>query len=460
VDCEAGLASCGGLNRCDSWLLDSEHCGSCGEDCSDASRFGWCDAAAECRALSCRPGLADCDAEPADCETELGASSGCGPAFIRTTTLAADYEWLATTSDGRSLARKEGVLYRVAPSGEVLWAYSLPDAEVYAAAMTADGLTYAIGHRLRVNGEDMVDLGVFVTQLSAVGQSLWTRELVPSPGAGQAVYQAMAVDGAGQVSFAVTLSGEVDVDPTTLTDMESFPRRETWLFDLTPQGEVSWVRALAGGDCSVEVEHLAFQSGQLLMAGSAACDLGDGTAPPDEDPTSFVARLSAAGEPERVRWLSGAVLDEGALAVDVGGDGLAVSGSVWSELRLDDSDPVLASVHVPQAFVARFSSSLDLSWLKVSSLVKTLAAGPDGGVLAMMSPQPAALSPVLTLWRSDGTSAWSIVTGCHSATALGATSAGFAVRAMGRNSNDSCDLDPGPATVTTPENEVVILYGY
>jgi Stigma-specific protein, Stig1 len=460
VDCDEGLAACGGLNLCDSWLLDSAHCGSCGQGCSDASRFGWCDAAAECQALSCRPGLADCDSKPADCETELATTTGCGPTFLRTTTLASDYDWLATTSDGSSLARNGGGLYRVAPSGDVAWSYSLPDADVYAATTTADGLTYAIGHRVWVTGEDAAYSGVFVAQLGADGQPRWTRELVPNVGAGQAIYEAMAVDDAGRVFFAASLSGEVDVDPTPLTDLQSFPSRETWLFELTPQGELASATALAGGDCSVRVEHLAFQSGKLLMTGSAACELGDGAARPNGDSSSFVARLGAAGQLERVRWLGDVELQEGAFAVDLGGDGLALSGTVFSELRLDDSAPVLASVHQPRAFVARFSSSLDLSWLKVSSGVKALAPGPDGAVLAMMTPEPSTFSPLLTLWRSDGSSAWSMEAGCHYVNALGPSGAGFAVRATGLNSNASCDLDPGPSTATTPEGQVVIQYAY
>jgi hypothetical protein len=459
VDCESGMADCDGTNRCNVSLLATAHCGACGNDCSTADSFGWCAPQDTCETLACKAGYADCDGERGDCETTLDQTADCGPTLVEATLLSQEYQWLFTDREGRSLARRDGELFQVAPDGQVLWKYSAPDVDVAKVTVSQQGLIFVMGQKLRVVGVDMVDVGTFVAKLNPDGTTAWQRELMPGAGAGQAAYEDLSVDDAGNLSLAVRLTGEVDVDPTSAVDLEQFEQSEVWLFDLASDGSVSWVRALGDGECQVWVQNVARNSDYILVTGSSSCAVGDGPAPPTNDETAFIARLSSTGETEAVRWLSGASFEEGLLVVHPGTVGSALAGNVFGELVLDDGKSVLARTAFPTAFVARFSATLELEWLKVAQNIWSLALAPDGGILALIDGAP--VSPrLLALWRDDGSSAWTIPLGCHYAIGASSTEAGFAVRATGMNSAQSCDLDPGPGVAATEEGAVVVTYGF
>lgn len=459
VDCESDTADCNGVNRCDVSLLESAHCGACANDCSTADRFGWCAPQDTCETLACKAGYGDCDGERGDCEKSLDQTTDCGPTFLSTTLLSDQYEWLFTDLEGRSLARRDGELYRVAPDGQVLWKYSAPNVGVTKVRVSKQGLIYVMGNKVRVAGVDTADIGTFVAKLNPDGTTAWQRELMPSAGAGQATYEDLSADDAGNLSLAVRLTGEVDVDPTPAVDLQQFDNSEIWLFDLASDGSVSWVRALGEGTCHVSVQSVARNSDYILVTGSSSCEIGGEPPPAANGDTAFIARLSSTGETEAVRWLSDTSFEEGLLVVHPGTVGSALTGAMFGELVLDDGPSVLARSSAPTAFVAHFSATLELEWLKVASRIRSLDLAPDGGIMALVDAEPVSRN-VLALWRDDGSSAWTIPLGCHSAIGASSTEAGFAVRATGMVSAESCDLDPGPGLATTEEGAVVILYGF
>jgi hypothetical protein len=435
---------------------------------------GACTPESECQPLACVVGRADCDADPSDCEAELEQQGACGPVYVGTMPLSSDYTWLALGPDGSSLATMAGKLYKFSAEGDQLWTYSSPRGEVSRLALDAGNSVFVAGYWLADAGEISADIGTFITKLNAEGEPAWEAVFEPVAGAGQALYEEIAVDGSGSVLLAATLSGDVDVDPTSGVDVQHFDSRQTWLFEFDSNGEVAWARALdAGADpnCQASVDALVRSAGRILVAGTtvSGCTLaGEGAPAAPGDEVGFIASLSSSGAADRVRWLPGANTGGGGTA-NAGGslvayaDGaVALVASVTSELYLDDPNQLLAEVQTPRRFVARFSADLELQWLKVAAWLNSPQAAPGGGLMALFEPESPTRSRVLTRWREDGSSAWTLPVGCQWIESAGAAGEIFAARSLGQVDPGpmGCDLDSGPDVATTTEGAQVVTYRF
>lgn len=480
AECPPLRANCAGQNRCDDWLRSSAHCGSCGRDCSTAEMHGGCTPKGDCEPLACVVGRADCDANPDDCEAELAQAATCGPEYVGTTTLNADYTWLALGADGSSFVTLAGKLYKLSSAGALLWSYSAPSGDVSMVAVDTGGVVFVAGYFTLNPGQKSADIGTFVTKLDEEGEPVWEHRFEPVAGAGQIVDRAIAVDGSGTVLLAAVVTGDVDVDPTSGVDVQHFDSRQTWLFELDASGAVSWARGLETNSeqpCQINVHALARGAGRALVAGTLerGCSLAGEEAPgapTGEDgvvggESGFIASLSSSAAADTVRWLPGAYTDSGETrssgpSVIAYADGsAALVAGLSSELWLGDSERLLATVERPRRFLARFSAELELQWLKVADGISFPAAAPDGGVLAMVELE--ARGPkLLSLWREDGSSAWTLAVGCQWLESAGAAGAIFAARSAGTTDPGptGCDLDPGPEVVEVTENAMVTTYRF
>ncbi len=469
VGCLSSLANCDGENVCDDSLVSSSHCGACGVECSTLSTTGACTPDNECEVLACRAGFADCDASGNDCEAKLDQAE-CGPRLSRFFPISDAVSWLALDADGSMLTEADGVIQRRSPMGTLQWSYALAAGrEVSQALIVDDGVVVSGTQVLNASG-DSSDIGMFVLKLSSAGELAWQRVLLPQSGAGQAVSGPMAVNRAGSVLFSARLSGTVDVDPTDGVDLETYDFSQFWLFQLDATGTLSWARPLGDSACGLQLEAVAQGPGSTAVAGyvSDDCVLDGAVSPPASFGGAFLAVLSGAGITEEVVWLRAPgtsadvqMLEHDGLVVYDDGS-VALVGVLSSALYLDDATEPVARAESPRGFAARFSDDLALMWVKTAPQLHSPAAAPDGGLLAALAFEQGFAKHQLTLWREDGSAAWSAEPGCHNVWKLASDATSFAVATEYGTDGGAraCDLEPGPRVVNTVESRLVAVYDF
>lgn len=433
--------------------------------------------------MACPAGRADCDADLADCEAELEQPGACGPQYVTSSkALAQEYQWWALASDGSWLATKAGALHKFSAEGELLWTYSPPRGAVRKVALDTAGFAFVVGDWGFNFHDDTADTGTFFAKLDADGVPVWERELEPV--AGSRVFPGpLAVDGSGGVVVAVEPLGDVDVDPTAAVNLQHFDGNEQ-LLEIDANGAFSWLPVFEakaeGVVCDVSIDALARSAGRTLVVGETydGCELAGRVAPVGPHNTgnvAFIASLGPSGSADRLRWLIGARTwsgntnnDESSLVAYADGSAAMVASfkSLSNRepvLYFDDYNQPLAIAQINSRFVARFSAELELQWFKVAAWASSPVAAPDGGLLALFqheSTYSKRVHPLPTLWRKDGSSAWTMPVTCHWPEAAGAAGEIFATRWLGGFSGLDCDLDPGPNIATVAESAMVTTYRF
>ena len=80
VKCKELFADCNHdpNDGCETNLRDIHNCGECGKECTVSAGSTPTCASGVCKADQCPPGKADCDSNPADCETDITTTQNCG----------------------------------------------------------------------------------------------------------------------------------------------------------------------------------------------------------------------------------------------------------------------------------------------------------------------------------------------------------------------------------------------
>jgi hypothetical protein len=159
------------------------------------------------------------------------------------------------------------------------------DDYVYAAAQAGDGVV-VVGYT-RGAFEGSVNAGeadAFVLRCDASGALLWSRQL----GTAATDYaQAVHIDAAGNVLVAGYTAGQLGDDPDRGAE-------DAFLFQLSPQGELLWLRQWGSDTTDYALSVSSDRAGDVYVAGYTYGAMGDQPAIGGED--GYLTKLSVDGQ--------------------------------------------------------------------------------------------------------------------------------------------------------------------
>lgn len=254
-----------------------------------------------------------------------------------------------------------------------------------ALTMYPDGgllLAVAFQGTLDLGGVALTSTGshdVALIRRDAAGNVVWARSF-GSPGVDSA--GALAADGAGSTVLSALVSGPVDLGTGVLTPVGPLA---AVIARLDPSGDTVWAR-LVTGTAEVFPAGVAFDpSGDVVVGGSfkGTLELGDAPLVASGEADSFVAKLSAAGEPLWVHPVAGPGTD---YVFDLAVDGqgrIDVAGAFYGSLDLGFGD---VSSDGQDAFALQLDGAGQPLWAHVitgvdSQAASQVAVGPDDRVL-------------------------------------------------------------------------------
>ncbi|MEZ4446333.1 MAG: hypothetical protein R3B72_45060 [Polyangiaceae bacterium] len=167
---------------------------------------------------------------------------------------------------------------------------------------------------------------VFLVELDAEGNHLWSRHYGD---AGQKFIEGVAVDGEGNVFFAVSLGGTLDVGESRTAE----GTRDLLLVKLDPNGDLVWSKRYGNSETRITGIRVAMApNGDLLVAATdhgAGIDFGSGPLPAtlEHGDVPFVVRHDTDG---MLLWATGGGEDWNHAAVSGGVFAVHPSGDIYA----------------------------------------------------------------------------------------------------------------------------------
>jgi len=497
-------ADCTSAPGCETPLGTDTDCASCGDrSCALANTLFSCSSANGCTSAVCAVGFANCDRTSPDCEASVAAGARCLPAYrgsVGYVTILYGSAAAAIATDGSSFfggaftgtvtfgtpaapdvkmvaapGDIDGFITRFNADGSYAWTRVFPSSggvDIYGheapiaingLAATADGGVVAVGS---YSGTIDLDPGAaveshqtmgfghrdsFIVKLAADGSFVWGGTF-----AGQGIDSSgdaagVAIDGAGALYVAAWYAGDVDLDPSTGTEVHTSRVSSGEasvagaLVKLTPAGKVSWVQSVDTGACVPPPISITLATdGAIWILG----DVGEGGACLAQGASAtygdFIAAYSPSGTP-RGYWGFGsdsALLWPYSIAPGSNGS-VYIGGGGWGISNFDPGPGVanrLLGTPESGGFIVKLGSDGRYLWAQTLARaeVRAVAGAPDGGVIGLGS---GAFGTFVTKLDADGTAGWTFSSGQIPGTVV---SSGTSFVVTGSNGNGATDMDPGP----------------
>jgi len=491
TQCSSGFADCTPDPGCETELGTADNCSRCGDRaCSLAHTLLTCGGADNCATAVCEPGFANCDATSPDCETAFATGGTCLPTYLGTAPLATlvfgDDAAVLIGSDGSYFVAGrftgtvdfdptsgmdirtttdsgDAYITKFAADGSYAWTRTFTgrgDAHITQLAAATGGAVVAVGaytDTIDLDPGAAVDLhqtvntfnyDPLIVKLGADGSFVWGATLAGNSFGQSGSVVGVDTDASDAVYVATSFAGDIDVDPGPGMDVRSAVQSTGLLVKLSSAGALSWARTISNGDCSSALNAVTLASdGTAWVTGTfqSGCALGpppvDGGIPASSSLDVLVAAFGSAGAP-RGTWTFGGPTDDMASAIVAGTNGsIYVGGQAQGNVDFDPGPGVVTRSLFGGGFVLNLATDGSFRWVETieQTGVGSLAATPDGGVLAVWAPSAGA---IVTKLNANGTSAWTLASGVSGATAhsVAASATNFAI---GGNHSGSSDFNPG-----------------
>ena len=266
-----------------------------------------------------------------------------------------------------SAGSTDGLMIKLGPAGEVLWARKIGDLfeDAIAAVATDDAGNIFIAGRTATAidfGAGVVPAGLYVAKLDPGGQTLWSVGL-----GGDGYFVDITLDSAGNAVVAGFFSepidfGEGPVSPAGGTDI-LVAKLDGENGAISPPG--SWVRTVGDAGNQLALSVAVDGSDNVFVAGEFAGTIdfgGFGGQATANGVDGFLAKLTPAGSGSWLSRLGGAGEQQAfGVAVDAAGRPAVVGEFDGS---IDLPGVTLTSAGTKDAFAIQFSATKDVVWSK------------------------------------------------------------------------------------------------